>query len=190
MNRFCTSILLFICFAVNAGAKGSQFQSEEITFTSMGEVSLSGSLTLPHGKGPYPAIVLLGGSERLGRRAIYNWSNADSFVSQGIAVFCFDSPGTGKSAGNRWGRTHKERTEDALAAIRALQQREDINRDLIGLYGASEGGSIVFRATSRSKNIAFGITISAPAVPHYQHIDSIIKSLSINTGLKGEVALV
>ncbi len=133
MKRFCTFILLFNCFAVNAGAKESQFQSEEITFKGMGEVSLSGSLTLPDREGPYPAIVLLGGSERLGRRAIYNWSNADSFVSQGIAVFCFDSPGTGKSEGNRWGRTHKERTEDVLAAIRALQKREDINRDLMRL---------------------------------------------------------
>ncbi len=129
--------------------------------------------------------MLLGGSERLGRRAIYNWSNADSFVSQGIAVFCFDSPGTGKSKGNRWGRTHKERTEDALAAIRAIEKREDINRDLIGLYGGSEGGSIVFRATSLSKNIAYGITISAPAVPNYQHINFLVKSLSTNSGLKG-----
>lgn len=169
MNRFCTFIFLFNCFAANAEAKDSQFQSEEITFKGMGEVSLSGSLTLPDRKGPYPVIVLLGGSERMERRAIYNWSKADSFVSQGIAVFCFDSPGTGKSEGNRWGRTHKERTEDALAAIRTIQKREDINSDLIGLYGASEGGTIVFRATSRSKNIAFGITISAPAVPHYQH---------------------
>ena len=185
MNRFCTFILLFNCFAANAGAKGAQFQSEEITFESMGGVSLSGSLTLPNSKGPYPAIVLLGGSERLGRRAIYNWSNADSFVSQGIAVFCFDSPGTGKSKGNRWGRTHKERTEDALAAIRAIEKREDINRDLIGLYGGSEGGSIVFRATSLSKNIAYGITISAPAVPNYQHINFLVKSLSTNSGLKG-----
>lgn len=149
----------------------------------MGAVSLSGSLTLPNGKGPYPVIVLLGGSERLGRRAIYNWANADSLVSQGIAVFCFDSPGTGKSEGNRWGRTHKERTEDALAAIRAIQDREDINRDSIGLYGVSEGGSIVFRATSLSKDIAFGISVSAPAVPHYKHMEILTRSLVANTGL-------
>jgi pimeloyl-ACP methyl ester carboxylesterase len=185
MNKLCTFLLLIVCFAVNPEASGSQFQSEELTFKSAGEVSLSGSLTMPNGNGPYPAIVLLGGSERLGGRAIYNWANADSLVSQGIAVFCFDSPGTGKSEGNRWGRTHKERTEDALAAIRALQKRADIKRDLIGLYGASEGGSVVFRAASLSKDIAFGISVSAPAVPHYRVMNSLIPSLSKNTGLEG-----
>jgi pimeloyl-ACP methyl ester carboxylesterase len=185
MKRLCTFLLLIRCFAANAEAEEPQFQSEEITFTGMGEVSLSGSLTLPDGKGPYPVIVLLGGSERLGRRAIYNWANADSFVSQGIAVFCFDSPGTGKSAGNRWGRTHQERTDDSLAAIRAIQEREDIDRGSIGLYGVSEGGSIVFRAASLSKDIAFGVAVSAPAVPHYQVMNSLIKTLSTNTGLEG-----
>ena len=54
----------------------------------------------------------------------------------------------------------------------------------MGLYGASEGGLIAFRVAARAKNIAYGITISAPAVPHYQLMDTILKSLAINTGLK------
>ena len=187
MKRLCSFLLflLITCFAEHARAREPAFQREEITFKSAGNVTLSGTLTLPNGKGPYPAIVLLGGSERLGRSAIYNWSNADSFVSQGIAVFSFDSPGRGKSEGDRWQRTEKERTEDALAAIRAIEKRENINSDLIGLYGGSEGGLIVFRAASRSKSIAFGIAISAPAVPHFKHMDSIVRTTCTATGLKG-----
>ena len=119
MKAICTIIFLVNFLVVNPNAVVAQFQSEEIIFKGAGNNKLAGSLTLPSSNGPYPAIVLLGGSERLSRTAIYNWANADSIVSRGIAVFSFDSPGTDKSEGNRWLRTHQERTEDALAAIRA-----------------------------------------------------------------------
>lgn len=116
---------------------------------------------------------------------MYNWAQAESILARGIAVFCFDSPGTGKSEGNRFGRTHKERTEDALAAIRAIANREDINEEYVGLYGASEGGVIVFRAASRPKGIAFGVAIAAPTAPDYQDFNSTVKSLATGYGLKG-----
>jgi dienelactone hydrolase len=185
MKTFGALSLLFACFVMNAGAKESQFQSEAIAFKGAGDVSLSGSLMLPKGNGPFPVVVLLGGSERLARNAIYDWANADLLVAHEIAVFSFDSPGTGKSEGNRFERTHKERTEDALAAIIAIQHREGIARDKIGLYGASEGGSIVFRAASLSKGIAFGIAISAPVVPNFKHMEGLTRSLAASTGLKG-----
>jgi alpha-beta hydrolase superfamily lysophospholipase len=179
-------LLLLLLFSKHARAQQQPaFQSEEITFKSNGDVSLSGTLTIPNGTGPYPAIVLLGGSERMSRVAMYKWSNADSIVSQGIAVFSFDSPGVGKSEGSRWKRTTHERTEDALAAIRAIEKSTDINKEAIGLYGASEGGLVVFRAASRSKNIAFGVATSAPAVPYFKHIYSHVRTMCAATGLKG-----
>ena len=190
MNRFFVFTMLFMTLAssVASGQRCEpEFQGHEITFKSTGDISLSGSLTLPNGKGPFPATVLLGGSERLDRTGIYNWANADSFVEQGIAVFSFDSPGRRKSEGNRWGRTHKERTDDALAAIKAIAMRPDINEESIGLYGVSEGGGITFRAASQSKSVAFGITISAPAVPYSTGVmDSKLKTLCLFTGLRGE----
>lgn len=70
----------------------------------------------------------------MNRVAMYKWSKADSIVRQGIAVFSFDSPGVVKSEGSRWKRTTHERTEDALAAIRAIEKRTDINKDSIGLW--------------------------------------------------------
>ena len=185
MNMLRAGMIVLVCCAANADAEEPQFQTEEITFRSVGGISLSATLTLPKGPGPFPAIVLLGGSERLSRSAIYNWSEADSFVSHGVAVFSFDSPGTGKSQGDRWLRTHRERTEDALAAMRALEERDDIKNDLIGLYGASEGGVVVFRAASQAKNVAFGITISAPAIPDFKHLEAAVRMLCEGTGLKG-----
>jgi pimeloyl-ACP methyl ester carboxylesterase len=185
MKRLCAFALLLNCCAVIAEANEANFRSEEIVFRSAGDVSLSGSLTLPNGNGPHPAIVMLGGSERMSRNAIYNWANAERFVAQGIAVFTFDSPGTGKSEGNRWKRTEKERAEDAIAAISAITARGDIKRDSVGLYGASEGGLVVFRVASRPESIAFGIAISAPAVPYFKHIYSHVRTMCAATGLEG-----
>ncbi len=182
MKRLCAFVLLLTCYATMAEAKEADFRSEEIVFKSAGDVSLSGSLTLPDGKGPHPAIVMLGGSERMSRNGIYNWANAERFVSQGIAVFTFDSPGTGKSEGSRWKRTVKERTEDAFAAISAIEARGDIKKDSVGLYGASEGGAVVFRAASRLKTIAFGVAISAPAVGYLKHH---VRAMCAASGLKG-----
>lgn len=186
MKQFCTYMLLLGCFVANAGAAETQYQSRDISFAGAAGDSLSGSLTLPNGKGPFPAIVLLGGSERLDRTGIYNWANADAFVEQGIAVFSFDSPGRGKSEGNRWGRTHEERTSDALAAISAIASRPDIIEESIGLYGVSEGGVIAFRAASLSKSVAFAITISAPAVPFESNVDNKVRTLCMLSGLQGE----
>ena len=186
MTRFCMYALLLGCFVANAGAAETQYQSRDISFAGAAGDSLSGSLTLPNGKGPFPAIVLLGGSERLDRTGIYNWANADAFVEQGIAVFSFDSPGRGKSEGNRWGRTHEERTSDALAAISAIASRPDIIEESIGLYGVSEGGVIAFRAASLSKSVAFAIAISAPAVPFESNVDNKVRTLCMLSGLQGE----
>ncbi len=185
MKRLCAFLFLLSCYAAIADAKEEKFRSDEITFKSAGDASLSGSLTLPNGSGPHPAIVMLGGSERMSRNAIYNWANAEQFVAQGIAVFTFDSPGTGKSEGNGFGRTHQERTEDALAAIRAIAARDDIKGDSVGLYGASEGGLVVFRAAARPKGIAFGIAIASPTAPEYEDTNFTVESLATSCGLKG-----
>ncbi len=185
MRNFYLLFLLLACFPANAGAEAPQFQIEEVAFKSAGDVSLSGSLTLPSTQGPYPAIVMIGGSERMDRKSMYYWANADAYVSQGIAVFCFDSPGTGKSEGNRFGRTHKERTEDALAAIKAISRREDMKSQLVGIYGASEGGVIVFRVASRLKSLPFAVAIAAPTTPDYQNINHTVESLAGDYGLQG-----
>lgn len=186
MIRLALLTLVFGSGIANANPAETSQRREEITFTSTGNIVLSGSLTLPHGEGPFPAIVLLGGSERLGRAAIYNWTNANAFVERGIAVFSFDSPGRGKSQGSRWGRTHQERADDALAAIRTIAKRPDIEADSIGLYGGSEGGVVSFRAASQSESVAFAVTVSAPAVPFANVVDDKVTTLCLMLGLQGE----
>jgi pimeloyl-ACP methyl ester carboxylesterase len=49
---------------------------------------------------------------------------------------------------------------DALAAMRFLQQREDIDSRRIGFWGSSEGGMLATYVASRSKDVAFAINSS------------------------------
>jgi tetratricopeptide (TPR) repeat protein len=105
---------------------------------SSGPASLSGSLLMPIGPGPHPAIVMIHGSGPVTREALMPY--ADVFVRNGIAVLIHDKRGTGSSTGN-WARaTFDDLADDALAGVKLLKGRPEINPAQIGLQGTSLGG--------------------------------------------------
>jgi pimeloyl-ACP methyl ester carboxylesterase len=57
---------------------------------------------------------------------------------------------------------------DALAAMRLLQQREDIDPQRIGFWGSSEGGMLATQVAARSKDVAFAINSSGFMEPLWQ----------------------
>src|SRR6185503_10305474 len=58
---------------------------------------------------------------------------------------------------------------DALAGVRYLQGRPDVNPKHVGLYGRSHGGMVVPLAASLSQDVAFAINVSGAGVsPHRQ----------------------
>jgi hypothetical protein len=122
---------------------------EEVTFQGV-EAQLAGTLIVPPTKGPHPAIVLLHGSGPLTRYSFGPYPNF--FSSLGLAVLIYDKRGTGNSTGLRLdastgiamrnSRYPDELAGDALAAMRFLQQRADIDPKRIGFWGSSEGGML------------------------------------------------
>src|SRR5262249_39945013 len=62
-------------------------RGEEVRFIN-GDVTLAGTLTLPEGPGPYPAIVLVHGSNQQPREQLGPW--APYFAGLGFAVLAFD----------------------------------------------------------------------------------------------------
>jgi len=70
--------------------------SERIRFSS-GNIKLAGSLALPEGEGPFPAIVFVHGSGRATRHRFNRW--ATYFEERGIASLRYDKRGTGFSEG-------------------------------------------------------------------------------------------
>ena len=69
----------------------------DVTFQS-GGVTLAGTLFVPDGPGPWPAMVLAHGSGPERRTAFRPF--ADRFVRLGIATLAFDKRGCGESGGS------------------------------------------------------------------------------------------
>ncbi len=146
------------------------YMEEEVTFRNAVEnFDLAGTLTLPEGKGPFPAVVLITGSGAQDRDETIFYHKpfhviADYLTRNGIAVLRYDDRGIGKSKGRMNDATTMTLADDAEAAVTYLLQRPEIDRRKIGLAGHSEGGIIAPIVASRNSNIAFIVSLAGPGV--------------------------
>ncbi len=139
------------------------FENEQATIT------LAGTLTVPNGTGPFPAVVLVSGSgpqdrdeSILGHKPF--WIMADHFSRNGIAVLRFDDRGVGKSEGEFAEATSEDFATDAGSAVEFLRARSDIKPEKIGLCGHSEGGIIAPLLAIEDPELAFIILMAGPGV--------------------------
>jgi dienelactone hydrolase len=174
----CTLLLIVLLsgqFAVSAQTFGKKedeamsYIQEEVVFSNK-DVTLAGTLTLPRTSGRHPAVVLLHGSGPLNRdQEIFGmkpfWIIADHLTQRGVAVLRYDSRGVGGSSGAPYQFTLPDVAEDALAAIRYLKTRNDINPAQIGLCGQSQGAVVAPLAASRSEDVAFIICLAGFGIP-------------------------
>ena len=142
-------------------------RSENVKFESNG-IEIAGTLLLPEGAGPYPAIVMghgSGMSTRSGGRFA-----ADHFSKRGIAFLTYDKRGVGESGGVYVGRENgseknlKLLASDVAAGTTYLRTRNDIIDNEIGLWGVSQAGWILPVAANLVNDVAFTILISGPTV--------------------------
>jgi hypothetical protein len=132
---------------------------------------IAGTLTVPAGTGPHPAVLLLPGSGPLDRDETMLpghkpfWVIADYLTRRGIAVLRSDDRGVGDSAGDYSAATGEDLADDALAGIAWLRRQPEIDPSRVGLIGHSQGGLLATLAAGRSKNVAFVVLLAAPALP-------------------------
>lgn len=163
---------------------------EEVTFPGM-EAQLAGTLIVPPTKGRHPAIILLHGSGPLTRHSFGPYPYF--FSSLGMAVLIYDKRGTGSSTGVRVDaatgtamrntRYPDELAGDALAAMRFLQSRADIDRKRIGFWGSSEGGMLATQVAARSKDVAFAINSSGFMEPLWQTLEYQVGAIRRSAGV-------
>jgi hypothetical protein len=144
------------------------YNQEEVTIKS-GTVTLAGTLTLPASGTPSPAVVMITGSGAQNRdEEIFGFKIfrviADHLTRRGIAVLRMDDRGVGGSSGSTSQSTTADFADDALAGVRWLQGRSDIDRKRVGLMGHSEGGLVAPMLAARSSDIAFIILMSGPGL--------------------------
>lgn len=128
-------------------------------------VTLAGTLTIPEGKGPFPAVVLVSGSgqqnrdeELMGHKPFLVL--ADYLTRHGIAVLRYDDRGVGGSRGDVENATSLDFADDAEAVFNFLRRQKHIDSKRVGIIGHSEGGLIAPIVASRNSKVSFVVLLA------------------------------
>jgi pimeloyl-ACP methyl ester carboxylesterase len=161
--------------------KKVELPKEEVVFRN-GDVALSGTLVLPVGQGPHPAIVMIHGSGPQTRRSpVATW-----YAYHGIAYLSFDKRGAGKSTGDWREAGLSELADDVLAAVKFLRQRKEIDGNQIILEAISEGGWVAPVVAARDPKISSIILVAGPALDYVSEIVNEVEENLKARGLAGE----
>lgn len=128
-------------------------------------LTLAGSLHLPAGTGPHPAMLLLQGSGPADRDSGgYFPSIRSAFLERGIATLAIDKPGCGASTGDWRDHGLAERADQAVAALAQLRLQPAIDGERVGVWGQSQGGWLVQMLAGRGIDLAAAIANSGPSI--------------------------
>lgn len=148
-------------------AKGPRpYRSEEVSFPNEhGQVQLAGTMSVPNGKGPFPAVLLIAAAGPEGRDEEVAGHRvfvvlADHLLRQGIAVLRYDKRGVGASTGDVSKASFDDLVSDAATAFRYLKVRPDVDLRRAGIIGHSEGGSIAPAVAVADKDVAFIVAMA------------------------------
>lgn len=159
---------------------------EEPLWFDNGSVRLSGSLILPTGGGPHPAVVFLHGSGAEGR-----WASrflATRLARAGYASLIYDKRGVGESTGDWRTAGFEDLAADTRAAVSFLARRSDIDPARIGIHGHSQGGTIAPMIAADDSLVAFVVASAPSGVPMADaEIFSVMNSIE-DDGLPAEDA--
>jgi uncharacterized protein len=138
------------------------YREEAVRFSS-GDATLSGTLLLPTGDGPHPAVALAHGAGPVRRQDLL-WLEASHLARRGVAALVYDKRGVGESTGDYASATFDDLTADLLAAVAVLTDHPAIDRDRVGVTGFSQGGWLVAKAAQATDDIAFAVAYSPSGV--------------------------
>jgi hypothetical protein len=174
----------------------SAFHEQRVTITT-GPWQTPGTLTVPAGPGPLPAVVLVQGSgpndadETIGPNKPFK-DLAWGLASRGIVVLRYEK------------RTHKyaaqiakdlanftvkeEVTDDARSAVAVLSTRPEVDRKRIYVVGHSLGGMLAPRIADGDDQIAGIIIMAGSTRPLGQMVVDQVKYLATLSGPAGDGA--
>lgn len=146
------------------------YAAREVTYANAADgTKLAGTLTIPEGPGPFPAVVMITGSgpqdrdeALLGHRPFL--VIADYLSRRGFAVLRADDRGVGGSGGSVSDATAQDSVGDVLAAVALLHTVPEIDRTHIGVIGHSEGGIVGPMAAAQSQDIAFVVMLAGTGI--------------------------
>lgn len=146
------------------------YRSEEVHYyNSESKSRLTGTLTLPVGKGPFAAVLLISGSGLHDRdqtmfhhKPFLIW--ADYLTRCGLAVLRVDDRQVGGSTGDITNADTTDFACDAKSGVAYLRSRRDIDKSCVGLMGHSEGAIIASMIASCDNAISFIVMLAGPGI--------------------------
>ena len=145
------------------------YRCEEVSFTNDG-IFFSGTMTIPCTGSNFPAVVLVAGSGPHDRdENVFGHKPflllADALSRNGFVVLRYDERGVGATdGGNPYAPTEPLAT-DAMAALRYLKTRPEVNAAQVGIMGHSEGGMIaIMNAAKHPDEVAYIVSLAGTGV--------------------------
>jgi fermentation-respiration switch protein FrsA (DUF1100 family) len=171
------------------------YHDEDVSYENkVQNVTLAATLTMPQGKGPFPAVVLITGSgpqdrdeSLLGHKPFLVLS--DYLTRHGIAVLRADDRGTAKSTGNFATATTADFATDTEAGIAYLKTRPEVDAHKIGLIGHSEGGIIAPMIAARNLDVAFIVMMAGSGVPGDEILVAQVQAIAESSGKSHDEAV-
>ena len=170
------------------------YREEDVTYTNKAAGNtLAGTLTIPPGKGPFPAVLLIVGSGPHDRdETVFGHKPflvlSDYLTRKGIVVLRADKRGIGKSTGDLANATTADFASDAEAAVAYLKSRPEADPRKIGLIGHSEGGVVAPMVAASDPGVAFVVMMAGDGVPGDQLIVEQTRLLAEAAGASKEKA--
>lgn len=167
------------------------FSSRDITVGS-DQWKLPGTLTVPNGKGPWPAVVLVHGSgpnsrdECVGGACVFR-DLAEGLSSRGVAVLRYDKRTMvypKECAADKDFTMTRETVDDGVRAAELLRKQDGIDPRRVFALGHSQGGYMMPRIMQADPNMA-GVIILAGNVRPLEEL--IVEQYEYILSLEGEL---
>ncbi len=124
-----------------------------------GDYQIPGSVTLPIGEGPFPAVVMLHGTGSQKNEAGDGYKlTAPALAEAGVASIRIDFIGTGDSLVDYIDYNFTTAVSDANAAFNYMATLEGIDATRIGVMGWSQGGTIAMLAAAENRSFQSVVT--------------------------------
>jgi uncharacterized protein len=168
------------------------YREEEVAYENpQAKIRLASTITIPSGKGPFPAVLLMAGSGPNDRdESIMGHKPflvlADYLTRKGIIVLRADKRGVGKSTGDYSQAVTADFASDAEAGVVYLNTRPEVDVHKIGLVGHSEGAVEAPMAAVNNHDIDFVIMMASPGVRGDQLLPAQLRLIEQSTGKSPE----
>ncbi len=146
------------------------YASRDVSFRNEeAGIALAGTLIIPPGEGPFPAVLFVSGSgpqdrdeSLMGHQPF--WVIADDLARRGIASLRYDDRGVAKSEGDHLGSTVDDFAKDVAAGIAFLAALPEVDSEGIGIIGHSEGGLTGPKVAGLTEDLDYLVLLAPPGV--------------------------